>query len=310
MIRSAATLLATASLPIAAQELVGEPTIPRDLRPVDIVSFIDATSLNATLTPGIGLEGLAGGELDYFQSSLTTFFSPPVEFTENLVWVPMFRYEFTELDPSGTALGPLTGIFDHSLHQLSIANAIVYDTHSRWYHGLYLEPGLFSDFEQVDSRDFFLSAALASAYRVNDCLLVGVGVYGSDLTNDPWFIGGPGFVWTPDENWLITYYGPRFIARRELGDNLRLGVEAGWNGGKWNIEHRREAYKLEVDSFRVGALAKQRIYGELWAEFAVGYTFTNEVTLSTPGGTEVRPDLLGEADSAPYFSLTLSVNRW
>jgi hypothetical protein len=173
--------------------------------------------------------------------------------------------------------------------------------------------GIRSDLGTVDSRDFFLAAAIGSGYRFSDNFMLGLGVYASDLTNAPLFMPAPVFAWTPTEDWLISFYGPRFIARRELGPNVRLGFEASWNGGSWNVDSPtplQDSVRVDMRSFRTGFFYRQRLIGELWGEIGAGYSFANELKVNSPGGRDLFPTAYGSADSAPYFSLGLSLNRW
>ncbi|MGE9271537.1 MAG: DUF6268 family outer membrane beta-barrel protein, partial [Verrucomicrobiales bacterium] len=198
-----------------------------------------------------------------------------------------------------------------SLHELTLPNFLLYQPEgSRWFHGFYNNLGLRSDFESIDSRDFFLSAAIGSGYQFNETFILGFGVYASDITNEPWLVPAPVFVWMPTPEWLVTYYGPKFIARKEFGDNTRFGFEASWNGGSWNIDTVGGSLNLDVSSLRTGLFWKQRIHKELWAEIGAGLTLANELTVTSPGGRDLFPNTYGTMDAAPYVSLGISVNRW
>lgn len=301
-------LLLTASPGHAGEEpdlLTPVETEPASL---DIAQYIDASRIQASYTAGMGFDGRPG-EVNYFNASLSSFLCAPTPLGENLTLFNYFTYGVSDVDvdPYTVRGQALAWDFD-LLHRVSFPTALLYhESGSRWFHGLYLEPALRTDFNHVSGDDFFLSAALASAYQVNDRLVIGLGVYGSDLTNDPFLIAGPGFVWIPNDDWLVTYYGPRFLARRKLGANDTLALEIANHGGYWNVEQFGSSTKVDLRSWRAGLLYRHRLAGELWLEVGAGYTLGNKFTLSTPGGRDLFES---DLDSAPYGFLALSMKRW
>lgn len=279
---------------------------------VDVTDYIDVFSARAVHTFGMEFEAPGAGDVDFSSASIFALlgrYQPAPDWT----WVPAFQYEASQLDfstaPFGLAPGAPT--LDQGLHRINFPNVLLYTPEgSRWLHGAFLSPGIASDFGDVDSRDFSLSFAAGSGYRFSDALTVGLGVFGSDLTNDPFIIPGAVFFWTPDENWLISYYGPRFVARRNLGEDAAIGFEGAWNGGWWSTDTFGADTRLEVDSFRAGIYYRHRIAGEAWLEIAAGYTFANEIKVYSPGGRDLFPASLGELDPAPYVSVGFSLHRW
>ena len=278
---------------------------------IDLANYIDVLSTRSVHTSGLDFNELTRGDADFSQSSLFALLGKVGD--SELTWVPALNYDYSTLDLNAYPFGanPAAPSFDRGLHRISMPNFLIYNpSGSRWFHGAYLAPGLYSEFDDVNSRDFFLSAAIGSGYQFSDCLTVGFGVYASDITNDPFVIPAPVFFWTPNDDWLVAYYGPRFLARRDIGDNHQLGFEAAWNGGSWSVDAFRDDARLDVSSVRTGLYYKFRVAGHVWLELGAGYTFANEVKLRSPGGRDLFPAAYGEADSAPYVSFGISVNRW
>ncbi|MBK1826033.1 DUF6268 family outer membrane beta-barrel protein [Haloferula rosea] len=278
---------------------------------MDITPFIDVLTLRGTHTPGMSFNELTRGEMDFTTLNTYAILGVAGGKGSSLTWVPMLNYTYSSLDVS--PLTPVPG-FDESLHEITLPNFLLYNrSGSKWFHGFYNSFGLRSDLGNVDSRDFFLSAAIGSGYQFNEKFALGFGVYASDITNDPFIVPAPVFVWMPTEDWLISYYGPRFIVRKEFGSDIRFGFEAGWNGGNWNVDSpiaSQDSLRVNLSSFRFGLFYKQRIYGNFWGEVGVGYTVGNELKVNSPGGRDLFPFAYGEADSAPFFSLGLTLNRW
>jgi|GEM_PF-6591374 len=278
---------------------------------IDIAQYINASQLKATYIWPMDFDR-GPGDVSAFSTEVGTFLGAPLKFGEKLTFVSYFNYAATELDIDGYPLGvgPGAGRYD-LLHRFSLMTALVYNQPgSRWYHGLYVEPSLRTDFEHVDGDDFFLSFAIASAYQVSDDLVIGAGVYGSDLLHDPWFIAGPGFVWTPGDDWFISYYGPRFVTKRLINDRNELAFEVANTGSYWNVDTFNASTKLDLRSWRAGLLYRYRLAGELWLELGAGYTLGNKLSLSTPGGLGLFESTLGQLDPSPYAFLGLTMKRW
>lgn len=313
----AAIFLVSLALPPGAGAQVGLPpsdsAAPGAARAdAEIADFIDAFNVRAAYTPGMDFNELTRGDIDYFKSGFTAMLGQ-IEAPGDITWLPGLIYEYSSIDLDATSFAgmPAAPRFDDGLHLVSLPNFLIRDDpRSRWFQLFFVNPGIQSDFHHVDSRDFRLAAAVAAGYRVNDCLTLGFGIYGSDLTNDPFVMGAPGFLWRPTDDWLVTYFGPKFIASRSFGDHIRFGADAEWHGGNWSVETFNRSQRLHLDSIRAGLFYKHEIASDLWLEFGLGYTFANSLELVSEGGRDLYPAALGEMDSAPYARVMLSVHRW
>ncbi len=292
---------------------ISEPEVlPEELPGIDVSEFIDVLSARVVHTSGMEFNGLTRGEADFTTAGVFALLGRS-EFAPDWQWIPAFRYQFSSLDLDAYPFGanPAAPGLDQGLHQITLHNFVLHTPeNSRWLHGAYFAAGANSDFGTFDTRHIALSAAFGSGYRFSDCFTIGLGLYGSNLLNDPFVVPAPVFFWLPTEDWLISYYGPRFVARREFGDDVRIGFEAGWNGGWWGTDAFRADSRLEVSSIRAGIYYRHRIAGEAWVEIGAGYTFANEIKLYSPGGRDRFPTALGETDAAPYVSLGFSLHRW
>ena len=309
-----ALLLAVSGLGLAAKstsDAVVDLQEVDELPTLDISRFIDVLSLRSTYNGPLDFNELTRGDVDYTQAKLFSFLGLVGGKDSEFTWAPILNYRYSNL--AVDTLNTFPG-FDDSLHELTFMSFGLYSPkNSRWLHGFFSNFGLRSDFGSVDSNDFFLAGAIGSGYQFNERFTLGFGLYASDITNDMFIVPAPVFFWMPTEDWLISYYGPKFIARREFGPNTRIGFEAAWNGGSWNIDSRdplQDSLRIDLRSIRAGLYLKQRIYGELWGEIGAGYTFANELKVRSPGGRDLYPTAYGEMDGAPYLTLGLSINRW
>ena len=278
----------------------------------NFADIIDVLSIRTVHTAGMEFNELTRGEADFTNTGALALLGRS-EFGNGWQWFPAFKYQFSRLDLDARPFGlnPAAPSLDRDLHQFTLHNFLLNaSSDSRWIHGAYLGAGIQSDLSRVGGRDVNLAAAFGSGYRFTDRFMLGLGVYGSNLLNDPFIVPAPVFFWLPAEDWLISYYGPRFVARREIGDDIQVGIEAGWNGGWWGIDSFGSDSRLEVDSIRAGIYYRQRIAGDAWIELGAGYTFANEIKIFSPGGRDLYPAALGETDPAPYVSLGFSLHRW
>ncbi|MFC7338973.1 DUF6268 family outer membrane beta-barrel protein [Haloferula chungangensis] len=277
---------------------------------IDVAQFIDALTARVTYSSGMDLEN-APAEFDYTELSLMAFLSQPKPLGGDWHAIAYLDLKVSEFDFEGN---PLIGTFgddlESNLYHVGVP-FVFYHTNdsSRWTYGAWINPAISSDFQSVDDDDFYLGAAIAGGYQVNDCFVIGGGVYVSDMFHDASVYPGLGFVWTPTEDWLVTYYGPRFVARRDINHRNQLGLEVAYNGGTWNVDANTLSSQIDYSSWRTGLYYRYNVTGEVWLEAAAGFTFANEFNLESRGGNEIFPTL-GDAESGVYGFLGVSVARW
>lgn len=278
---------------------------------IDIARYLNAATFEASHSYGMELDRSAA-EFEFSELSLFAFLSKPVDLGGDWSAISYLDFRASRINIDGNPLiGGLADDIETDLFRVGVPFMVYHSSDtSRWTYGAWISPAISSDFDHVNSEDFFLDGAIAAAYQVNDCLLVGAGVYVSDALDDIGAIPGVGFVWTPTEDWLISYYGPRFIARYELNDRNQIGLEVASNGGVWNIDGNDRSLKLNLNSWRSGLYYRYNLAGELWIEAGGGMTFANDLELQTRDGLGLFENQLGKAESAPYAYIGLSMARW
>ncbi|MEP4077109.1 DUF6268 family outer membrane beta-barrel protein [Haloferula sp.] len=278
---------------------------------LDIAQYIDVLTIRAKQSYGMELDN-SPAEFDFTEISLLAFITDPIELGNDWSAIAYLDFRASNMSFDGN---PLIGTFaddlETDLFRVGLPFIVYHaEESSPWTYGAWVSPAISSDFDHIDSDDIFVDAAIAVAYQFNDCLAIGAGIYAADIGRDAEFFPGVGFAWTPTDDWLVTFYGPRFIARREFNERHRLGVEVSTNGGTWNIDADNNSLKLNLRSWRAGLYYRYNFTGNLWLEASAGFTFANKLDLDTRGGTELFQNSLGEADSAPFAALAFTVNRW
>jgi hypothetical protein len=278
---------------------------------VDISEYVDALTLRATYSSGMDLDN-SPTEFDFSELSLTAFLTKPINLGGDWSVIAYADLRVSSFDFERSPLiGGFTDDLDTDLYHVGVPFAIYHSSEgSRWTYGAWVSPSISSDFQHIDGDDFYVNGAIAAVYQVNDCFAIGGGVYVSDMFHDIGAIPGIGFVWAPTEDWVITYYGPRFVARHDLNERNQIGLEVAYNGGTWNIDANNNSLEVDYTSWRSGLYYRYNVAGELWLEAAAGFTFANEYNLQTRGGTELFANRLGDAEGGVYGFLGLSVARW
>lgn len=305
-----ATLACGLTLPAWADKSPIEPQLPEPYE-FDISRFIDVLNFRAVYSSGIELEN-SPAEFDFTELSFTAFLTKPIRLGGDWAAIAYLDFEASQFEFDGNPLiGPVVDDIESDLYRVGVPLVFYHaSAGSPWTYGAWVNPAIASDFDHVDSDDFFLDIAIAGAYQVNDNLVVGAGIFASDILHDPFVIPGIGFVWTPHEDWLVSFYGPRFVARRDLNDRNQVGFEIATNGGLWNIDSGNASGRLNFRSWRSGFYYRYNVAGDIWLHAAAGITFANELQVQTRDGVDLFPNQLGDADPSPYVSLGVSLARW
>ena len=271
------------------------------------LSFFDSFRVSAYGAWGMEFDD-STGELDAYQVELYTFLSKPISFGD-FTLLPTFRYEGTFLRYEDTpAFFP---VGDEDLHSLELP---LYLLHMRqgspWLFGAWIQPSLSTDFDHIDSDDFFLDMAVGAAYKFSDRLYIGGGVAGLDLFGNESFIPGPGFVWMPTDEIMVRLIGATFVAEWQATEDWKFGIDVRSAGGVWNIDDNNQSRTLDFTSYRAGIHAQRRIVDTWWVEGGAGFTFANEIDLRTPGGLGLYENVLGDLDEGIYGYLAVRKAVW
>ncbi len=301
--------LAALSL-LTASAFAGEPvpTAPIASSGFDITKFIDAAEVKYVGSFDMDFENSVGDlETHAFQAS--AFLSRPINLVADWQLIPEFSYEAMLL----TSDGPVPSLIlrDEDLHEIELSFYLLRmkDT-SPWIYGAWINPALATDFQGISGDDFFLDVAGAVGYRVNDRLVVGAGVAGTNLTGDAGAYAGPGFFWQPTDQTLVALYGPNFRATHDLTPKWRVGVEARPNGGIWNIDTALGSANIDYTNFRAGLTSSHNLAGDLWLSYGAGMTFGGTINVTTTEGSKVFQNQLDDLESGLYGFVSLDLKSW
>ena len=277
----------------------------------EIAEIIDSTKIGTRFSFEADFDK-SDSSLSYNQTYFGTFINQPIKFADDWTFFNYFSAERTQINLKGSHFyGSASDDLESDLYNISLPLAVIKNSAtSKWTYGFWVNPTIASDFSHLDGDDFFLDLGAGVGYRYSDDLLIGLGVYASDVTKDAGIIGGPGFIWTPCDQWLISFYGPRFLARYHLSERSQIGFEIASRGGKWNLDADDQSRKAYLQNWQSGLYLRQNVYKKLWVQIGAGYSFAQKLELTDREGDRFLDNNDGDADGSPYVYLSFDVAKW
>lgn len=177
-----------------------------------------------------------------------------------------------------------------------------------WTARVELQPGVYSDFEDISGGDFNAPGKLGLIWKVNPTLQL-VAQVGVDVRRSNPVLGGIGARWQFADDWTLSLLLPRpqleyrlvpsttlFAGASILGGTFRVADDLGTRTGRPELNSQ----DLEYREIRIGAGVRTRL--------------GDRVTLQAEGGWAVDrrfhyddANLLLNGDGAPYVGASLSV---
>lgn len=120
------------------------------------------------------------------------------------------------------------------LYELGLQFSYSADFNQDWSWRVSISPGLYSDFKDIDFKDFNAPASFAVSYRwTPDLTLVGAAMV--DLRAKYPVFGGLGLRWRMTEEWTLNLIFPRPGLEYRVSENLTLFGGVSLTGGSYNL---------------------------------------------------------------------------
>ena len=211
------------------------------------------------------------------------------------------QYEGTWLE-SDTLLG------DTDLHDVRVGLTWLHHrAGSRWAWLASIDPGIASDFNQIDSDDFSLNWKTGVRYAVTDrfSIIASVGV--TNRTGNDDITPTLGFQWQATDHMHLSLTGATFTATWQPHSDwlLRFGVWPA--GGIWNVEQAGQSLDVNLTSYRAAIGVERRLSNKTWLSLWVGSTLLNELEVETTSGSRLFKE---DADNGWFVHLGLRVAAW
>jgi hypothetical protein len=168
---------------------------------------------------------------------------------------------------------------------------------------LLVTPGLASDLEQVNSKDFRLTLLGLGTYQAGPAWKWMGGLYYGQAFGESRFFPAVGALWTPTREWTISLLMPR--------PGVSYTPNRAWSftalvqpaGGDWNITEPDGSPDLILETWRAGVEAgwSPNPGMQLFAES--GYAVSRSVDLRSGDDTRLTDDV----ESGPYIRAGLKI---
>jgi hypothetical protein len=254
------------------------------LAPLAAALEIDRNATRANVLFNGGMQLKTGpGEADAFTLQLRTSLGPAIPLGDQARMSVGLAYDGTALRFDDTA--PAFPLPDADLHEIAFPLLARYQrAGSPWTITGGLTPGIATDFDHIDSDDFFLGGRLVFERVMNDHLKLGFGAAVIRSTGRETILPAVGFEWRPADAWLVELAGPYFNIWWQPADPWLVRFGAGPAGGVWNVDWNNLSRDLSFSSFLVGFGVERQLTDQLWLAAAAGASFANRLELTHTGG--------------------------
>jgi hypothetical protein len=175
-----------------------------------------------------------------------------------------------------------------------------------WRARLEVQPGVYSDFDNVTGSDVNAPVLVEAAYRFHDQLEIGVQLNLDAFRESP-VIGSVGVSWRIDDRWLLSLWIPRPQLEFAIDDRWTAFAGASLAGGSFRV-----AEDFGQATGRPGLDDALVDYREIRAGAGVRLTMRDRLTIELAGGWLLgrrfefhREDLTADSEGAPYIQFSL-----
>lgn len=193
------------------------------------------------------------------------------------------------------------------LGSVTLPLGVTWQINSRWTFLAEVSPGIYSDFEEINSSDFNAPVIAGVSYAINQNLLLFLQV-SVDPRRDVPVVGGPGLRWQINSQWALSILMPR--PRVEYRPNADWLLYAGGEivGGAYQLStgHGTRRGDGQFDDVNITYREIRAGIGALWdvgrgfrVEAAAGWTFDRRFVID-------ERDRMWNGEGAPYARLQLS----
>ena len=257
-----------------------------------------AGSIYGSWTDSAAFDG--GGNIGMYEFSTTA--DLPIMMRDHFKLTAGVRYRFNSIDFDETDTVFSSQSLD--LHRLEVPANLWIDR-GPWKFWLKLQPGVTSDFDDIGSDAFTLTALGLASYQLSEKLSIAGGVYFSQDLGEARLLPALGLVWRPSPQWSLSLTAPRFKIAYAPSRKWLLTFNAYPSGGSWNIQDPdgEGQADLNLSAIRTGIGIEHQI-GDTpaWIFVDAGMQFLQELELD--GSTESFNE---DIDAAAFVNFGLKV---
>jgi hypothetical protein len=183
------------------------------------------------------------------------------------------------------------------LYRLQLPIDFWHSFNDRWKAWGRVEPGLFTDFENVDGDAFAVTVLALGSYQFKPQFSAAFGVYYSRDLGEDRVLPALGVIWKPNPHWNVGLTYPRASVSYAPTATWLFSAFAGPGGAGWSVTDSAsgENQRLNYKSWRAAIGAEYQFAkvapATIWAFLAVGYEFGQELELKDGDTTLLKTDL-------------------
>lgn len=217
----------------------------------------------------------------------------PVFSNENSRLTLGAHLRWNELDFEGGS--QLDGSLD--LYRLQLPFDFWHSFNERWKAWGRVEPGLFTDFEDVDDDAFAVTVLALASHQFTPEFSAAFGVYYSRDLGEDRVLPALGVIWKPGPHWNVGLTFPRASVAYAPTTNWLFSLYVAPGGAGWSITDGAtgENRRLNYTSWRAAVSAEYQFAGigpaKLWGFLAGGIQFGQELELKAGDATLLETDL-------------------
>ncbi|QIF00206.1 DUF6268 family outer membrane beta-barrel protein [Roseimicrobium sp. ORNL1] len=229
----------------------------------------------------MSLENAAGEySMHEFRASVPL---PPV-MTDTFILLAKLNYRLFLADVDTSVLHE-----DLDLHTLRLPiQAAWLSPTSPWLAAAYVEPGISSDFNRINSDAFDLSAGFGIGYRFSPNFMAAVGAGYSRNYGDDDVFPVLALLWRVSDRFTVTFSPDGLIPSYKVSDDLYIKLRAELIGGRWLIEDEEGRGRiLRLQGASATLQAEQRLFKDCWLTLGVGINAFSELRIEDSNKREL-----------------------
>lgn len=215
---------------------------------------------------------------------------PPV-ITDTFVMVTSLNYRLFQADVSTDVLDA-----DLDLHTLRLPiQAAWLSSTSPWMTIVYVEPGLSTDFNVVNSDSLDLTGAVGVGYRFSPTFMMALGAGYSRNYGEDQALPAFALLWRVSDGIMLTASPDGIVPEWRISDDWRLRFRMDFIGGRWTIEDdSSNARQIQLEGASLSLLLEHRLYEQCWLTFGAGLNTLAQLRVEDGSGGELLDQDLDE----------------
>jgi hypothetical protein len=171
------------------------------------------------------------------------------------------------------------------LYRLQLPIDFWHEFNDRWKAWGRVEPGLFTDFKNLNEDAFAVTVLALASYQFSPAFSAAFGAYYSRDLGEDRVLPALGLIWRPNRHWNVGLTFPRASVSYAPTKQWLFTALVAPGGAGWSVKDdlTGEDYRLNYTSWRAGLSAEYQLTkvgpAKLWVFLSGGYQFGQELEI-------------------------------